>query len=264
MFIKEPFKEYLERGKTHMRSHPLILFQESPFKYKAEKDGIMKTDDTSAFSFGRAAHLLILEGEAALWEEYTTIPENLKTVNKNTKEYQTWKKSQEKFILTDQEFNALKMMAKNVFDHESAGGLLSGGVSERTVIADWMGRPCQIRLDHFNNHIVDLKTTKSLDSFEYDARKYKYNNQLAFYRDIYVSASDDADLMEFPPFVYIVAVEKVPPFRAGVWKLKEDWLLMGHTENVRAMKKLDECEDFNYWPHGFEKMRELGFYEGRN
>ena len=259
VFIKEPFSEYLARGKTHMRSGPLGLFRESPYKYWAEREGILAKKDSTAYSFGRAVHSLILEGNEALLAEYTSIPEELRNINKNKKEYQDWKKAQTKYILDDSEVIALKRMQDNVKAHESAGGLLSEGVSENTVLGEWQGRPCQVRIDHFNNHIVDLKTTRNLDGFEYDARQFKYNNQMAFYRDVYASASD----ADFPPYVYIIAVEKIAPYRVGVWKLKDDWLELGHVENVRAMKELAVCEEFNNWPHGFEKMRELGFYEGR-
>ena len=254
--IKEPFATYLERGKTTLRSHPLALFRKSPFQYKAEQDGVSHVVDSKPLSFGRATHSLILEGAPALWADYTRVPEELRTMNKNKKEYQTWKKEQTKFVLSEEEWIALQHMQSNVSAHESASGLLTGGLAERTVTAEYCGRKCQIRIDYFNNHIVDLKSCRDLDWFEYDARKFEYGHQLAFYRSVYSAACQD----EFPPYVYIIAVESVAPYRVGVFKLDDDWLALGCKENERAIKKIDECEDFEFWPTGFEKMRRLGFY----
>jgi hypothetical protein len=61
-------------------------------------------------------------------------------------------------------------------------------------VGDYGGVPVQSRLDWFTEigevpSIVDLKTCSDLDSFEYDARKFLYGIQFAFYQQILVSAA---------------------------------------------------------------------------
>jgi len=254
--IKESFSTYLEMGAHYLRSHPLALFRKSPYEYWAELNGITEVEDKKPQSFGRAAHSLILEGESALFQDYTLIPDDLAHLNKNTNMYQGWKISQTKHILSDKEYTGLRRMQFNIQQHETASGLLSKGVAERTVRAKYLGRPCQIRIDFFNGNIVDLKTCRDLNWFEYDARKFEYHHQMAFYKGVYSAAAE----AEFPPDVYIIAVESDAPHRVGVWKMKDDLLEFGMVENMRAVKKLKECEEFNHFPTGFETVRPLGFY----
>ena len=124
----------------------------------------------------------------------------------------------------------------------------------RLVRADYCGVPCQIRIDwvHPYRGIVDLKTCDDLTWFEADARRYGYVYQLAFYRAI---LSQVLDQLLVP--VHLVAVEKKPPFRCGVWRVDNDTLAIAQSENEAAIRRLKECQRLDAWPTGYENIRML-------
>jgi hypothetical protein len=65
-------------------------------------------------------------------------------------------------------------MADGVRANGLAVDLLSEGVPEGVVRAEYCGVPCQSRMDWFDPHrgIADLKTCDDLMWFEADARRY--------------------------------------------------------------------------------------------
>ena len=75
--------------------------------------------------------------------------------------------------------------------HELAASLLSEGVAEGVVRANYCGVACQIRMDWFEPHqgIVHLKTCDELTWFEADARRFGYGHQVAFYRAVHACIS---------------------------------------------------------------------------
>ena len=77
-------------------------------------------------------------------------------------------------------------MAESVRTHELPASLLSEGIAEGVVRANYCGVACQIRMDWFEPHqgIVDLKTCDDLTWFEADARRFGYGHQVAFYRAV--------------------------------------------------------------------------------
>ncbi|MCK4602115.1 MAG: PD-(D/E)XK nuclease-like domain-containing protein, partial [Phycisphaerae bacterium] len=111
-------------------------------------------------------------------------------------------------------------MASGVAMNDEAIDLLLYGRSEGVVRVDYCGTPCQIRIDWTHPHrgIIDLKTTADLTWFENEAKKRRYHNQVAFYQSVFAEV-----VGEHVP-VYIVAVEKIEPYRCGVWRVGDDTL----------------------------------------
>ena len=179
---------------------------------------------------GSAVHSLVLEGRRTFAERYAYHPQ-----------------------LTAQQHWEINRMADAVLVHPIAERLLDDGDPEGVLRVDYCGLACQARLDWFNPRlgIIDLKTCRDLDSFEFDARWYGYLHQMAFYRSIVAKAAR----MLMP--VHIIAVEKKPPFRCGVWCLTHQALSACQRENELAIKQLKWCWDINYWPEGFEELRQL-------
>lgn len=134
--------------------------------------------------------------------------------------------------------------------------LLVLGVAEAVLRTRWHEVDCQVRVDWFTHMaggaIVDLKTCDHLDYFEVDARKFRYAHQLAFYRSISAAAAN-VDPRELP--VHMIAVEKQPPFRCGVWRMGEDVLAIAQKENEEAVKRLRDCRERDVWPTGYEELR---------
>jgi hypothetical protein len=129
--------------------------------------------------------------------------------------------------------------------------LLHAGVAEGVVRVEYMGIPCQARLDWVSpeHGLVDLKTCDDLTWFEPDARRFGYVFQLAFYRAMIQLVAG-----ELLP-VHLIAVEKKPPYRCGAWRVDPE--VLGHAQraNEAAMKRLLACRRDDYWPTGYEDVR---------
>ena len=100
---------------------------------------------------GRALHTLVLEGREAFEEQYAVGgPVNPKTGERygsNTKAFAEWAAQQGKPVLTMQQHNLVERMAEGVRGHQLACDLLSEGVPEGVVRAEYCQMPCQIRMD---------------------------------------------------------------------------------------------------------------------
>ena len=82
-----------------MSSHLLADFRESPELYRRKTNGEIAESESLVLALGRAAHCLILEGQAAFDEQFLVAdgPMNPKTgepYGKSTKAYAEWLSSQ--------------------------------------------------------------------------------------------------------------------------------------------------------------------------
>ncbi len=253
--IRESFDVYHENAKRNLTSHQLADYRRCPLLHHKKQLGLIEDEDRPAYLVGRAAHTLILEGRDAFEAQYAVGgPVNPKTgqlYGSNTKAFAQWAAEQGKPVLTLGQFDTIENMAESVEQHELAQSLLSDGIPEGVVRAEYCGLPCQIRMDSFDPHqgIVELKTCDDLDWFEADARRYGYVYQVAFYQAV---LSQVIGLYE--P-VYLLGVEKKEPFRCGVWKVHEDVLAQARRENETAIERLRECMAADTWPSGYEESR---------
>lgn len=253
--IREPMEEYQAKAKENLTSHLLGDFRRCPLLYHKKKLGLVPDDDRPAYLVGRALHTLVLEGRGKFETEYAVGgPINPKTgeiFGATTKAYAEWAAAQGRDVLTVAQFDLVENMAEGVWAHPEAMDLLSAGIPEGVVRAEYCGIPCQIRLDWFDPHrgIVDLKTCDDLTWFEADAKRYGYAYQMAFYRA--VLAKVVAVLMP----VFLIAVEKKEPFRCGVWKLNDDVLAQARKENEAAIGRLKWYGATEIWPSGYEECR---------
>jgi hypothetical protein len=257
--IRETEAEYHEKGKTHLTSHALADFRKCPLLYWQKKQGLVPDEDRPAYLLGRAAHVLILEGRERFDTEYAVGgPINSKTgqpFGVNTKAYADWAATQGKPVITEEQFALIANLATGVHSHAIAVELLSEGVAEGVVRTKYCGRPCQARLDFYNPErgIIDLKTCDDLTWFEADARRFNYAHQLAFYHALIMrKTGEDAP-------VHVIAVEKKPPYRCGVWRISEQTLAVARGENEAAIARLGECESRNLWPTGYEEVRAFDY-----
>ncbi|MCL2349656.1 MAG: PD-(D/E)XK nuclease-like domain-containing protein, partial [Planctomycetaceae bacterium] len=99
--------------------------------------------------------------------------------------------------------------------------------------------------------IIDLKTCDDLTWFESDARRFRYQNQMAFYQCVL-----DTVIEQLVP-VYIIAVEKKEPFRCGVWQVTSETLLTARAENEAAIERLKTAKTSDTWVTGYEDLRML-------
>lgn len=256
--IHESADEYHAASKAgeFMSSHMLADFRESPALYRKEILGGIEDTESPAFVLGRAAHCLILEGKAEFDSQYLVAdgPVNPKTgepFGKATKAYAEWRTAQEREVVSGRDYSFIMKLHISVWLHPVASELLSDGVAEGVVRAEYSGVPCQIRMDWFSpkSGLADLKTCDSLKWFESDCRRYGYLFQLAFYRAVICKATG----INVP--VHVIAVEKNEPFSTGVWKLTDEVLDLAELTNEAALERYRHCRASGIWPTGYEETR---------
>ena len=257
--ITEPSEEYHAKRNQFLSSHMLADFRKCPEFFHKKETGAIMDEDRPAYVIGRAAHTLTLEGIEKFNAEYTVgepvNPNTGKPYGKNTQAYQSWLETQEKPVISSSDFDFIKRLQIAVWLHNGAAKLLQDGVAEGVVRTEYRGMPCQIRMDFFNSEfgIIDLKTCDNLDYFEFDARRFQYLHQAAFYRAVLREASGTGY-----PF-HLIAVEKHEPFRCGVWRISDESLDLAEVENTAAIGRLKHCRTENLWPTGYEETRLLSF-----
>lgn len=255
----EPADEYHAKAKEYLSSHQLGDFRKCPLLYHRKRLGHLADEDRPAYTLGRAAHTLILEGLDRFEEDFAVGgPINPKTgqpFGAGTKAWAEWAEAIGKPVLSDVQFDTVARMNESVRTHQVAMSLLAEGEAECVVRTDYCGMPAQIRMDWFDVHtgIVDLKTCDDLTWFEADARRYGYAHQLAFYRAVLAKV-----LSLYMP-VHLIAVEKKEPYRCGVWQVAADTLAVAQRDNEEAIDRLKACLAEERWPTGYEETRLFDF-----
>lgn len=246
------------RSGEMMSSHLLSLFGRSPYKYHQTVSGLVEQEDKPEYVFGRAAHKLILEGQAAFDEAYTVAdgPINPKTnmpYGKATQAYQNWLADQHGEVISTADYETIKAMHDNCWSHNEIAELLNAedGEAEGVVRAHLEDVPCQIRMDFFASSvgIVDLKTCRDIEFFEKDCRDFGYAYQLAFYQSVLQAACG----VKFP--VHFIVVDKTDFHIAGRWDIPDIELEQCDSINRAALRRYKESLANEKWPTGYEHTR---------
>jgi hypothetical protein len=258
IILDVPANEYHAASKAgkFLSSHLLGDFRSCPQLYFKKMQGEVKESESSAFTIGRAAHALILQGKQEFDREFMVSegPVNPKTGNaygRSTKAYAEWASGLDRDVISGEDFGFISKLQKSVLSHPFAAELLSTGFAEGTVRAEYAKEPCQIRMDFYNDRygIIDLKTGDDLKWFESDFKRYGYGYQLAFYRAVLrVCLGKNVPC-------HVIAVEKREPYRCGVWKISTEALDFAEVENIAAIERLHECRKNSLWPTGYEDIR---------
>lgn len=228
-------------------------------------------EETKALIFGRAAHVMTLEGDDVFNSEFIIVPEDApkrptvlqlfaKKPSPETLYARDWwdhftRNANGKTVLTREDYDTLRGVRDSVRSHPFAKLLLLDGVSETTVIFDLdvtgQNVRCKCRPDrtpspHLRT-LLDLKTTEDAgyDAFLRSCVKFGYITQAAFYIDGYNAVRGNAPEMDSFAFI---AVEKKPPYRCEVYTVDRDFLKWGQMEYQRLLKIEAECRRNNNWP----------------
>lgn len=238
---------YNELSPDIVRSSYLKNFKECPAKARAKND-----KDTPTLLRGRAAHALVLEGDAAFDKEFTVPP----TCDRRYKEGKAiWAKHTAdnlgKTPLKKEDYVKIMGMNMAVRSHPFASQLLADGISECTVI--WVdketGIKCRCRPDRLpdgHNILVDLKGTKSAvpHRFDKDIATYAYYMQAAFYAEgMSAATGEDYDAFTF------IAVEWEFPHLTDVIVLDPDYLAEGRRQFHELLRLEKQCRENDHWPH---------------
>jgi len=259
MFLDISEEQYHADRANFFTSHSLIDFSRCPFGYKRAKDN-PKEHKSNAFTFGTAAHVLLLEGRSAFEERYIVSegPINEKTgraYGKETKKHLEWLAEQPLPIISFQEMGILETMNKSISNHYLANEAITdeGKHVEGVIRESYEGVQCQSKVDYFSENygLMDLKTTQNIQWFENDCKKYGYFFQMAFYWHMLYLLTGKL----YP--VHIVAIEKEEPFRCGVYLVQERVLKQAHELNLKNMKFYKRCLADDNWPTLYEDVRTI-------
>jgi hypothetical protein len=257
VLIAEPADEYHAKAGEFLSSHQLLDFMACPWQYRKKRLGLIADDDTPALLVGRATHVRILEGRDAYEAQFgfggPINPSTNKPFGSNTKAFAEWAAAQGKPVLSHENVELIEQMASGVAMNSEAIDLLLYGRSEGVIRTNYCETPCQVRLDWVHPHrgIVDLKTTADLTWFENECKRRRYHNQLAFYQAVLAQV-----IGQLVP-MYLIGIEKVEPFRCGVWQLSDNTLAIARQENEAALRRLRRASEIDAFPTGYEEIRIL-------
>ncbi|MCG3178612.1 MAG: Exodeoxyribonuclease 8 [Phycisphaerae bacterium] len=255
----EPAEDYHARAGEYLSSHQLLDFMACPWLFRKKQLGLARDEGGPALFIGQAFHTRTLEGRDEYERRYALGGPINKSTGKpygaTTKAFSDWAAAQGKPGIHHDDLELIENMAAGVAANDEAVDLLVHGRAEGVVRAEYGQTPCQIRIDwtHPFRGIVDLKSTADLTWFEAECRRRRYHNQLAFYQSVLAVVVGQ----RVP--VHIIAVEKIEPFRCGVWRVGDDTLAIARAENEAAIARLRRCRELDSWPTGYETVRILDF-----
>lgn len=213
---------------------------------------------TAAKRLGTLVHAAILEPDE-LFPHVAIEPVFAGKGSKGARE--EWReKYKSAIILTDEELDQVKGMAKAVTDMEEAEDMLALGKKE---ISGYYRDPetglrCRLRPDIWIpslGWLVDIKTTEdcSEDSFSRDIAKYGYHFQTAMY-------SHGIGLIEGKPVndAFYIVVEKNEPYETAIYSAAGDLIEQGNREYKRALKRIRNSIETNKWERKTLGMKPIG------
>lgn len=204
--------------------------------------------DTPRLAMGRAVHTAVFEPD--LFPLHYVVFDGARRAGKTWDEFEA--ANQDRTILKRDEYDTALAIRDAVRGHEAARKLLTGR-SEVTV--EWTdadtGLACKGRVDHVsaNGIIVELKTTKNADPFEFErlSAKMLYHAQLAFYRRGLRSSAHPR----------IIAVEYEPPHDVVVFALTDDALAEGDRLVSQFLHQLASCRAAGSYPGRYSGEQDL-------
>lgn len=209
-------------------------------------------DEARHFTFGRAAHDLVLDGVG--WpSRYHVLPEGFDA--RATKKwadaigFMEIAQAGGMTILRHDDWLAIKEMAAALKRHPISKALSRGKAEQSIVWKDaetgvWLR--CRPDFLPDNRRLVpDYKTTTDAhpDSFQKDMANYGYFQQAAHYLDG-LAAVFGEDQRAF----YFIAQEKNPPYIVQPFALDESAIEWGRKLNRKAIRTFARCLEKNEWP----------------
>jgi len=197
-----PMNEY--RNIKALNKSSMVYLQRSEFHYSNSQLGQNDGKISRAIAIGTALDMRLFE--------YECFKQNIKTHPfKTPKKY--FIDNREIIYLHPEDLATIETMYSSLMKHPLTSKIFESGKPQITLL--WLdkytGVPCKARIDWLCediNLIVDLKTTKNASdiNFRWDAKKYKYNWQAAFYQDGYNQLTGNLFNFNF------VCIENTPPY----------------------------------------------------
>ena len=218
-------------------SHNKILVDGGP--EALEHYHLYGSEDKPAYAFGRAFHCLVLEKDT-FYDKYFVFDDREKCIEIGgarptaTNKYKEWlddiaSENIGKEKLSIGEITILENMEAKLMSIPQVVAMLEASNKEVVYQATIDGVDCKGKIDAVqpNSMVIDLKTTASaptLSNFRYDAKRYNYDRQMAFYARL-------ADV----PAACIIAIQKVAPYTVGVYLISEETMKIGEEKYQYAL-----------------------------
>jgi hypothetical protein len=261
--IRETDEEYAAQRSERLTASELVSFLKSRHAYSSRKHrGRQRRYDRPEFEShhvitGKAIHVRLFQGPEEFKRQFIVggpiNPVTRMPFCRDTKAFQEWELKTdwegkpERICITPTQYAMCKDVIRAVANDRQATQLLSYGIRESVLRADYCGVPCQIRMDQFNPRygIIDLKTCWNVGEFFEKFKQYMYPERLAFYQSVFAAAMNpgvdvaaralDAGL--FPP-VFVIAAEKRHGNRVRCWKVSEQALAAIRSQNAHSVREL--------------------------
>jgi hypothetical protein len=206
---------------------------------------VMSEDDEKPESYrqkGSALHSIVLGGQKVLtWH---------KGRPRRGKEYEQFQADNpDAIILTHSEYEPVMRMVEAIWNHPLAMEHVTRGLgnAEQTLHWEYLGRQCRITPDlRCSTELSELKTSKCADPerFRWDALRYGYHVQLAFYR----MGCATLGLADQDAAATIICVESARPHPVTVLRLTPNALDVGERLVRLHFERLLQCEAASEWP----------------
>lgn len=213
MIKQESIQDY--HKSTAINRSRLFRVSKSPEWFRYCEDN--PPEKTRALVVGNAFHSLVLEPNE-FEKRYAVIPKlDMRTAE--GKAYKQQLESEQRELLTADEFETICGMRDSVMQNEIARKLLTGADIETSIYwtDEITGEQCKARPDIFHSSkdttiIVDLKSCTSADTetFKKEVVKYGYDLQ------VYMCCNALQREFNNPTEFIFIAVEKTPPFMVNI------------------------------------------------
>lgn len=230
-----PMGDYLALHQASASDLKMLL--KSPKHYEARR---RLSKDTASTSFGTLVHSALLETD-----DFNKRKVIEPTLRRNTNAYKEWLASlpDDAIICTDEQFDMVQEMIASL---HCAGllPLLEGGLLECSIYDNkFRCRPDVLHIE--KRLIVDLKTTRNLQWFASDARKFGYPLSVPHYTNLIAQETQTSS--EDWTYVF-VAIESDAPFDCNWYELSDETLAKATAQWEEAARLLSHCRETALYP----------------
>ena len=210
---------------------------------------------------GKAVHSLILE-----YEKQAVVRGPSDRRGNKWKEAKQQAEQQGKILLTERDYDtALEIAESALFNSDFLRSRVSAKnfISEASIFTTCKKTGMLIKCrpdgllvpqdDKGKGEILDIKTTQdaSPEGFQRELRKYNYDLQIAFYLHTMRCASLPCSEM------YLVAIEKTPPYAVGVHVLSEIYIKHAEKRMIQTLEKMKHAESSQNFSTGWPEINQV-------
>jgi exodeoxyribonuclease VIII len=239
-------------------SHRLGLLKKSPLHLKWSISN--PTPPSEAMVIGEAIHTAILEPMRFAHEYIKGIKADGRTKEGKAAKEEFAKRAGLRTVLEPNIYNDIQNISIACQGHSLANALINAATEVE--VSGFFKDPttgifCKMRADAMCENqktIFDIKSTQdaSPSEFEKSIFNFGYHRQAAFY-------IDGANILGKQIENYaIIAIEKVAPYAIAVYRLQNEAIELGRSENRGLLNLYAECVKNNNWPGYPEHFTDVG------